>query len=665
MVTAVRAICFTILLSALPALKTGFAMDDLPQRAAELKPDQLPPRMHETGNSIMSQIGETHATYYYVSAISGKDDNSGSELQPFKTLVKAVNVLTPGCTLYVMNGTYRETLSPPSGSASKPITIKAYKDNTPIISGADLLQAADWSIYKGHIYKTPYTAKTFEQLFVDGKMMTIARWPNANSNPDKVFDMQRAKTTNGNKSSISDPNLPDGDWSGGKICIWPGAAWISFVREIKHYTPGKSLTVTKNFVVDDPHAEDKPYCPRTGNDYFIFGKLAGLDVPSEWVIENGNLYLYAPDGNSPAQHKIEYRTRDYGINLKDKNYVTVSGINIFAAAITMENANNCTIDACNQKYHEYFDDTDGYHATFAHRLNYVSGSNNVWKNSEIAYSAGDGIRLDGNDNIIDNMLIHDIDYSGGWFAGVMGQPGKNKDNVPDKANTNPSIISTCNNVTVTHSTIYNCGRNAILHHKTGKFDITYNDLSNASRLVKDCGLTSTFGSDGKGSIIAYNWLHDNVGTYTVGIYLDCYNRNFVIHNNVIWNCSWAGIQLNGYSRNNIVYNNTIWGCGSAFMTYSYPGDAPDQSGSKIFNNLYDGSATFVTGKLSPWLSNNIKSNIQDIVDSNYIPKKNSIAVNGGIKVTGINIPYQGTAPYVGAYEYLGEYWKPGCDLDYK
>ena len=564
MITAVRVICFTILLSALPALKAGFVMDDLPHREVELKPDQLPPQMHEMGNSIMSQIGETHATYYYVSAISGKNDNPGSELQPFKTLVKAVSVLTPGCTLYIMNGTYRETLSPPSGSSSKSIMIKAYKDNTPIISGADLLQAADWSIYKGHIYKTPYTAKTFEQLFVDGKMMTIARWPNANSNPDKVLDMQRAKTTKGNQSSISDPNLPDGDWSGGKIYIWPGAAWISFVREIKHYTPGKSLTVTKDFVVDDPHAEDKPYCPRTGNDYFIFGKLAGLDVPNEWVIENGNLYLYTPDGNSPAQHKFEYRTRDYGINLKDKNYVTVSGISIFAAAITMENANNCTIDACNQKYHEYFDDTDGYNATFTHRLNYVSGSNNVWKNSEIAYSAGDGIRLDGNDNIIDNMLIHDIDYSGCWFAGVMGQPGKNKDNVPDKANTSPSIVSTCNNVTVTHSTIYNCGRNAILHHKTGKFDITYNDLSNASKLVKDCGLTSTFGSDGKGSIIAYNWLHDNVGTYTAGIYLDCYNRNFVIHNNVIWNCSWAGIQLNGYFIT-ILYITTLYGVAEVLL----------------------------------------------------------------------------------------------------
>ena len=34
----------------LPALKTGLFLDDLPQRAVEFRPDQLPPRMHETGN---------------------------------------------------------------------------------------------------------------------------------------------------------------------------------------------------------------------------------------------------------------------------------------------------------------------------------------------------------------------------------------------------------------------------------------------------------------------------------------------------------------------------------------------------------------------------------------------------------------------------------------
>ena len=34
----------------LPALKTGLFWDDLPQRAVELRPGQLPPRMHEMGN---------------------------------------------------------------------------------------------------------------------------------------------------------------------------------------------------------------------------------------------------------------------------------------------------------------------------------------------------------------------------------------------------------------------------------------------------------------------------------------------------------------------------------------------------------------------------------------------------------------------------------------
>ena len=72
MITAVRVICFTILLSALPALKAGFVMDDLPQHTVELKPDQLPPLMHEMGNSITGQIGETHAKDYYVSAMSGR-----------------------------------------------------------------------------------------------------------------------------------------------------------------------------------------------------------------------------------------------------------------------------------------------------------------------------------------------------------------------------------------------------------------------------------------------------------------------------------------------------------------------------------------------------------------------------------------------------------------
>ena len=402
-------------------------------------------QLSSTGDNTLS---------FYVSADKGNDAHPGSEDLPFKTFAKAVSLLAPGCNLYVMDGTYYERLSPPSGTQSKPIRVAAYKGHSPTINGAHLLQA-NWSIYKGHIYSTPYDGRVFNQLFVDGKMMTTARWPNAHKDPDKVFDMERAVTTAGNQTSISDPQLPDGDWSAGKLYIWPGAAWISFVKDIKDYEPRNGLTVTEPFIVAYPHAEDKPYCLKKGNHYFLFGKLAGLDAPNEWVIEQSTLYLYAPDAKSPAAAQIEYRVREYGINLKDKSHVQVSGISLFAAAIMMQNSTNCVIDRCNQKYHEHFEDTSGYGATFMHHLNYVSGRNNVWKNSELAYAAGDGIRLDGSSNVISNMLIHDVDYSGGWFAGVTGQPGKNKDNVPDAADTNPTIISTCNNATVTHCTIYN------------------------------------------------------------------------------------------------------------------------------------------------------------------------------------------------------------------
>ena len=34
----------------LPALRTGLFLDDLPQRATELRPDQLPTHFQETGN---------------------------------------------------------------------------------------------------------------------------------------------------------------------------------------------------------------------------------------------------------------------------------------------------------------------------------------------------------------------------------------------------------------------------------------------------------------------------------------------------------------------------------------------------------------------------------------------------------------------------------------
>ncbi|WP_261305285.1 right-handed parallel beta-helix repeat-containing protein [Paenibacillus andongensis] len=85
---------------------------------------------------------EVHAaaTTYYV-ATTGNDNNPGTQSLPFATIQKGVNMAGtagPGSTVIVRGGTYNLT-SPisitTSGASGSPITIKAFAEEIPVISG--------------------------------------------------------------------------------------------------------------------------------------------------------------------------------------------------------------------------------------------------------------------------------------------------------------------------------------------------------------------------------------------------------------------------------------------------------------------------------------------------------------------------------------------------
>lgn len=72
---------------------------------------------------------------YYV-ATTGSDTNPGTEAQPFLTVSRGVSVLTPGDTLYILGGTYAESLldNIPAGiSWNAPVTIAAAPGHTVIL----------------------------------------------------------------------------------------------------------------------------------------------------------------------------------------------------------------------------------------------------------------------------------------------------------------------------------------------------------------------------------------------------------------------------------------------------------------------------------------------------------------------------------------------------
>ncbi|PTL35898.1 hypothetical protein CLG94_09105 [Candidatus Methylomirabilis limnetica] len=81
-----------------------------------------------TATTTTATAGNT----YYV-ATTGNDGYPGTETQPFRTLSRGVSVLIPGDTLYVMSGTYAESLMhniPAGTSWSAPITVAAAPGHT-------------------------------------------------------------------------------------------------------------------------------------------------------------------------------------------------------------------------------------------------------------------------------------------------------------------------------------------------------------------------------------------------------------------------------------------------------------------------------------------------------------------------------------------------------
>ena len=59
-------------------------------------------------SSIFILLGNASATTYYVSP-TGSDSSSGTSSSPFKTIQKAADIVNPGDTVIVRDGTYTDT----------------------------------------------------------------------------------------------------------------------------------------------------------------------------------------------------------------------------------------------------------------------------------------------------------------------------------------------------------------------------------------------------------------------------------------------------------------------------------------------------------------------------------------------------------------------------
>ena len=258
---------------------------------------------------------------YYVSQ-SGSDENPGTIDKPFRTIQKAADIMLPDDTCYVRQRTYRETVSPVHcGMFGRPLRFEAYPGEIVTLSGAEPLDG-NWSMHKGSIYKTKVD-REFTQLFVDGEMMIEARWPNARF--DQLLDKKTwAYVDKGSTYGlINDAELAKTgiDWTGAIATPNVSHQFSTWAREVRNHARGKNsfeYDRNLNLTYDVSWEDDK---------YFLLGKLEALDISTEWYLDTQTqtLYLWTPEGDSPANHTVEVKVRDYAFELTGKDYIRIAG----------------------------------------------------------------------------------------------------------------------------------------------------------------------------------------------------------------------------------------------------------------------------------------------------------------------------------------------------
>ena len=578
-----------------------------------------------------------YAANYYIST-TGSDYASGTSLtSPFLTIQKAASVVQAGDNVYVRGGTYRETVAVAnSGTADSPITFQPYGGEDVTITGLDQLSSGIWLHDGGSNYHCAMAGNA-SQLFVGGNLMSEARSATPNyTNPLRralqhrrlgVYPVRVVGTVNDrelqprqsrqwNVERSENDNRP-------RLRLGMGG------MQYQRHKSETGNTFSFNWSND---LQASQWTPVAGNRFYLYNSLAAVNSPKEYYYDSANSKLYLNSSVDPNTQNVEVRTRSDGFNVNGSN-VILDGFR-FKAANLVAQGNNNRINNCQVLYPAAFADQiqdQGFGRTPGVTIN---GENNTVSNSEIGCTWGSGVTVMGSNNTVNNNVIHDADWYGDDSAAI------------DISSTSHSVL--------TNNTIYNTGRSGIEHQYASNATIAHNDIGRFGYITKDLGGTYCGLTDGQGTVIAYNRIHDCIPTdlANAGVYIDSNSNGFTVHHNLVTNTP-TGVRLNLTASDENVYNNTLWDVDQAMAGWGPSGTV--MTNVATINNLSN-SGDWVGNTLSnnrtqtaDQFTNSAAGNYTLTANSGQQPKR---AVDYGTPISGITDidGYAGSNPDAGAFE---------------
>ena len=592
-------------------------------------------------------VGNVAAVTYYVSP-TGSDTNDGLSLAtPFLTIQRAADVATAGDVISIRGGVYRETVTPlHSGTAGNPIVFRSYNNETVTVSGADVVTG--WVPHSGSIYKTTvpwdYMGGPGNTLFVDGRVIHEARWPNSADFLDRTTYATIDASTNGGSSTnwtLTDSALstfPDDYWNGATIYAQCNN-WSLQSATILDFD-GTTGTVTH-----DPFFNIAEwYTPRAADIYMITGSLRTLDTADEWFKDGttNELYVWIDGGGDPSSRTVEFRKREYAFDLNNRSYILIEDIDIRGAQINFANSSHNTVQG------SVIVGADNF---------FAPGMNNVPERS----GAKPGIFLEGRHNTIRDSEITDMFWSAIRLAGEHNRVINNYIHRPAVYNMNGNgILMGGTHQLISHNTIRSTPRSA-LSGQMPRSVIQYNEIHDTCRLTGDTASIYFPNSNMDNTHIHHNVVYDNQAHWGSGIYFDNFSSNTIVYNNVVYDNAHFGIQVNVPANFILVYNNTVFDKGSIY-SWAPRGTKyeEDMYGTRYINNIQ--SAMNTRGSDVLRLGNFTTTSTTNFLNAamgDFSLLSSSGAVDSGVEISGVTDGFVGGAPDAGAIEYGVTAWEAG------
>jgi len=553
-----------------------------------------------TPAAVLQTAGEANgngARNYHVS-VSGSDDGNGTQTRPFLKIAHAMYYVKPGDTVLLSSGVYHEIFRMPTGATGKPVTLTAMPEAEVIVTPTIKI-APEWKQYQKNIYVADISEYVkdmdteFPQLFADRDSMVEARFPNMGPSMSLIHDYKREVAQKGTNKNIvvAKNNIPSAI-IGARVVICPGENGCSWdtASSLVQSVSGKTIKLTKDITNNDPFTGGDPYTPHQGNPFYVTGALALLDSPGEYYFDprTNFLYFYPPWNGSPDKRTLTLRGKsDIAIYAENTSFVNIKNITVYGGSIFMKNTGNSTLENCHVNYaeHFYLNGNGEFLSWSREDRMIITGSNNRIERCEFGPTAGNGIVLEGDNNIFTNNIVHNASYIGYPYYGIMVLQSKKLEI------SNNTIMNSAHS----HIRFIESGANP----KAEKYRVDYehcvirnNYFENHSTLNSDGGAFYAWGSDGGGTEIYNNFVvcgdKNDQGAFDklrYGLYTDNYTVNYTVRHNIVIGGT-KGLTMNLWSKGVKFSNNTVIGANDGISMYGYPKDNADASTSFFTDNLF-------------------------------------------------------------------------------